>query len=192
MIPERYARQQAIVGQDGQALLAQKRVLILGCGGLGGNLIETMIRLGVGSITAQDPDRFEASNLNRQLLSTEPLLGASKAEAAAARAKAVNPAVAFTALAESFSAENGDRLVAGCDLVLDGLDNVPDRRRSAPGRTWSWSMGPFWGSWSRWRWCRRAPACSMPCTPTPPLGSPPRPASPIPPPAAPPSSAPRP
>ncbi len=127
MIPERYARQQAIVGQDGQALLAQKRVLILGCGGLGGNLIENMLRLGVGAITALDPDKFEASNLNRQLLSTEPLLGASKAEAAAARAKAVNPAVAFTALAEPFSAENGDRLVSGCDLVLDGLDNVPDR-----------------------------------------------------------------
>ena len=127
MIPERYARQQAIVGQDGQALLAQKRVLILGCGGLGGNLIENMLRLGVGSIMALDPDRFEASNLNRQLLSTEPLLGASKAEAAAARAKAVNPAVRFIALAEPFSAENGDRLVSGCDLVLDGLDNVPDR-----------------------------------------------------------------
>ena len=93
MIPERYARQQAIVGQDGQALLAQKRVLILGCGGLGGNLIENMLRLGVGSITALDPDRFEASNLNRQLLSTEHLLGASKAEAAAARAEAVNRAV---------------------------------------------------------------------------------------------------
>ena len=164
MIPERYARQQAIVGQGGQALLAQKRVLILGCGGLGGNLIENMLRLGVGSITALDPDRFEASNLNRQLLSTEPLLGASKAEAAAARAKAVNPAVRFIALAEPFSAENGDRLVSA----------------------WSWSMGPSWGSWSRWPWCRRAPACSMPCTPTPPLGSPPRPASPIPPPVAPP------
>ena len=72
MIPERYARQQAIVGQGGQALLAQKRVLILGCGGLGGNLIENMLRLGVGSITALDPDRFEASNLNRQHLITEP------------------------------------------------------------------------------------------------------------------------
>ena len=127
MIPERYARQQAIVGQGGQALLSQKRVLILGCGGLGGHLIENMLRLGVGSIMALDPDKFEESNLNRQLLSTEPLLGTLKAEAAKARARAVNPAVRFTALAEPFSAENGDRLVGDCDLVLDGLDNVSDR-----------------------------------------------------------------
>ena len=127
MIPERYSRQQAIVGEDGQRLLAQKKVLIIGCGGLGGNLIENMLRIGVGSITAVDPDRFEESNLNRQLLSTEPLLGTPKAEAAAARAKAVNPAVAFCALPRAFSAETGDELVRGCDLVLDGLDNVADR-----------------------------------------------------------------
>ncbi len=127
MIPERYSRQQAVVGEGGQALLAQKKVLIVGCGGLGGHLIENMLRIGVGSIVAVDPDRFEASNLNRQLLSTEPLLGAPKAEAAAERAKAVNAEVRFTAVAEPFSAENGDALVSGCDLVLDGLDNVSDR-----------------------------------------------------------------
>ena len=127
MVPERYSRQQSIVGEGGQELLAKKKVLILGCGGLGGNLIENMLRVGVGGIVALDPDRFEESNLNRQLLSAEPLLGAAKAEAAAARAKAVNPAVAFCALPEAFSAENGDALAAGCDLVLDGLDNIPDR-----------------------------------------------------------------
>ena len=127
MIPERYSRQQAILGEGGQDALAQKKVLIVGCGGLGGNLLENMLRLGVGSILAVDPDRFEESNLNRQLLSTEPLLGTSKAEAAAARAKAVNPAVAFTALPVAFSAENGEELVRGCDLVLDGLDNVKAR-----------------------------------------------------------------
>ena len=127
MIPERYARQQVILGQDGQAVLGRKKVLIVGCGGLGGNLLENMLRLGVGSIVAVDPDRFQESNLNRQLLCTEPLLGASKAEAAAARARAVNPAVAFTALPVAFSPGNGEELVRGCDLVLDGLDSVKAR-----------------------------------------------------------------
>ncbi len=127
MTSGRYARQGPVVGEDGQRLLAQKRVLIVGCGGLGGHLVEQMLRVGVGAITAVDPDRFEASNLNRQLLCTEPLLGASKAEAAADRAKAVNPAVAFRAVAGAFSEENGDELAADCDLALDGLDNVADR-----------------------------------------------------------------
>ena len=127
MISERYARQQAILSEAGQALLARKRVLIVGCGGLGGHLIENMLRIGVGHIVAVDPDKFESSNLNRQLLSTVPLLGSSKTEAAAARAKAVNPEVEFRAVKEAFSAQNADELVRGCDLVLDGLDNVPDR-----------------------------------------------------------------
>lgn len=127
MLPERYARQEAIVGADGQRLLAEKKVLIVGCGGLGGHLIENMLRIGVGSVLAVDPDRFEASNLNRQLLCTEAFLGAPKAKAAAERAKSVNPEVAFRAVSDAFSAQNGDELAAGCDLVLDGLDSVPDR-----------------------------------------------------------------
>ena len=127
MVSERYSRQRAILTEEGQALLARKRVLIVGCGGLGGHLIENMLRVGVGNVTAVDPDRFEESNLNRQLLSAEPLLGTLKAEAAAARAKAVNSAVEFRAVPQAFSAENGDELVRGCDLVLDGLDSATDR-----------------------------------------------------------------
>lgn len=127
MIPERYARQSAIVGAEGQRLLAEKTVLIVGCGGLGGHLIEHMLRLGVGTVLALDPDCFEASNLNRQILATEALLGTPKADAAAARAAAVNSDTMFRPIAEAFTAENGDALVRGCDLVLDGLDNAPDR-----------------------------------------------------------------
>lgn len=127
MIAERYSRQQKIIGEDSQNLLAEKKILIIGCGGLGGNLIENMLRIGIGTIIAVDPDRFEESNLNRQLLSSEPLIGTSKAEAAKVRAAAVNSSVHFIAFEEPFSKDNADKLVAGCDLVLDGLDNVPDR-----------------------------------------------------------------
>ncbi len=127
MVPERYSRQLPLLTEEGQDRLAQSRVLLVGCGGLGGHLLENMLRVGVGSLLAVDPDRFEASDLNRQLLSTVSLLGAFKAEAAAARAKAIDPALRFRALPVSFSEENGDELVQGCDLVLDGLDNVPAR-----------------------------------------------------------------
>ena len=127
MSEERYIRQTELLGQEGQAELAGKSVLILGCGGLGGYLIEHMLRIGIGSITAVDGDRFEGNNLNRQLLSTVPLLGKGKAEAASARAAQVNPAVSFTAVDSFFTEENADALVAGKDLVLDGLDNIPSR-----------------------------------------------------------------
>lgn len=124
---ERYIRQTGLVGENGQEVLAGKSVLILGCGGLGGYLIEHMLRMGVGSITAADGDRFEKNNLNRQILSTETLLGEGKADSAASRAAAVNSAVKFTAVSEFFTEENADLLVRGKDLVLDGLDNIPSR-----------------------------------------------------------------
>lgn len=127
VIEGRYIRQKVMLGERGQALLGQKKVLILGCGGLGGYLIEYMLRLGVGRITAADGDTFDANNLNRQLLSSEPLLGSGKAEAAAARAKLVNSAVEFHAVSGFFTEENADELAEGADLILDGLDNVPSR-----------------------------------------------------------------
>ena len=58
-------------------LLSGKQVAVIGCGGLGGYLIEYLARIGIGSIRCVDGDVFEESNLNRQLLSTPSLLGTS-------------------------------------------------------------------------------------------------------------------
>jgi len=84
--------------------------------------------VGVGSIRAVDGDVFEASNLNRQLLAQEALLGCSKAEAAAARIRAINSDVAAEAETVFLDAENAARLIDGCDVVLDALDNIAARR----------------------------------------------------------------
>ena len=106
-----------------------------GCGGLGGYLIEMLLRLGVGEIRAADGDHFEASNLNRQLLSAPGLLGREKAEIAAERAEAVNPEVRFVAVPEFVTEENVGPLVRGCDAVLDALDNIASRRMLAQACT---------------------------------------------------------
>ena len=124
---ERYVRNLPALSAEEQRTLAEKRVLILGCGGLGGFLCEYLVRLGVGEITAADPDRFEVSNLNRQILSSASLLGQPKALAAKERAEAINPAVRFHAVCAAFCAENAAELLAGADLVLDALDNAADR-----------------------------------------------------------------
>lgn len=124
---ERYSRNIPAVSAEEQAALARKRVLVVGCGGLGGYLIEYLARMGVGEITAVDADVFEPSNLNRQLLSTPALLGAAKAWAAQARARAVNPAVTVLAVEAFLDEGNADDLVRGRDLVLDALDNIPAR-----------------------------------------------------------------
>ena len=127
MIAERYSRNLPAITPAEQRLLGQKRVLVAGCGGLGGYVIENLVRLGVGEITAVVGDVFQPSNLNRQLLCTVPRLGRSKARAAAERARDVNPNVVFRAVESFLDASNADELTAGQDLVMDALDNVPAR-----------------------------------------------------------------
>lgn len=124
---ERYSRNIPAVSAEEQAVLAGQRVLVAGCGGLGGYLIEYLARMGVGEITAVDADVFEPSNLNRQLLSTPALLGTGKARAAQERARTVNPEVKVEAVETFLDGQNADRLVRDQDLVLDALDNVPSR-----------------------------------------------------------------
>jgi len=125
---DRYLRNIPALTEAECALLRRKRVLIVGCGGLGGHLIDQLSRIGIGAIRAVDGDVFEATNLNRQLLSETPILGVSKTKAAADRIARVNPDVSAEALECYLTRENASRLLAGCDIAVDALDNIPSRK----------------------------------------------------------------
>lgn len=109
-------------------------VCVVGCGGLGGYLVEMLARIGIGQITAIDGAVFEESNFNRQILSQEHLLGKSKALTAKSRVEAINSEVNCIAVPEFLTKENGNRLIRGrkgdsdgFDLVMDGLDGIKAR-----------------------------------------------------------------
>ena len=123
----RYTRNIPALTEAECALLQAKKVAVIGCGGLGGHLIDQLVRIGIGSIRVVDGDVFEETNLNRQLFSEVPLLGYSKAKAAADRILRVNPSVQAEAVAEFLEEENAAQIISGCDAVLDGLDNVESR-----------------------------------------------------------------
>lgn len=124
----RYVRNVPALTEAECALLRTKRVLVAGCGGLGGHIIDQLARIGVGAIRAVDGDVFEPSNLNRQLLSEVALLGVSKAKAAACHIARVNSDVSAEAEDCWLTADNAARLVAGCDAVMDALDNIEGRK----------------------------------------------------------------
>ena len=124
----RYERNVPALTESECETLRRKRVLVVGCGGLGGHLIEMLARIGIGALRVVDGDVFEPSNLNRQLLSEVSTLGLSKAKAAAARVNRVNPEVEVEAVAENMTEVNVHALLQGCDAVLDGLDNIESRR----------------------------------------------------------------
>lgn len=131
LMPGRYRRNRETVSVADQLRLFRSRVAVIGCGGLGGYLLEQAARLGVGTLVLVDPDVFEEHNLNRQLLSSPMHLGAPKVDVARERLAAVNPAVTVIARRTAFRRENGRELLSGCSAVLDGLDNVLVRRELA-------------------------------------------------------------
>ena len=124
----RYERNIPALSEEECDTLLGKRVLVVGCGGLGGHLIDLLARIGVGMLRVVDGDVFEPSNLNRQLLSEVPLLGVSKAKAAAAKVSRINPEISVEAVDSFLTEKNVRRLLLFCDVVLDGLDNIESRR----------------------------------------------------------------
>lgn len=124
---KRYARNLPALTEAECLLLKNKRVLVVGCGGLGGHIIDQLARIGIGSLRVVDGDDFEETNLNRQLLSSIPLLGISKAKAAAEHIARVNPDITVDAVKAYLSEDNVSQLLANCDIVLDALDNIPSR-----------------------------------------------------------------
>jgi len=107
--------------------LGNRSVCVVGCGGLGGYVIEMLGRLGIGKITAVDGDLFEETNLNRQLLSDTGKIGQGKAAAAKARMLKVNPLVEVTPVSVRITAKNGIEILEGHDVIIDASDNAETR-----------------------------------------------------------------
>jgi molybdopterin/thiamine biosynthesis adenylyltransferase len=107
--------------------LGKVKVCIIGCGGLGGYILEMMARIGIGHITVIDGDVFNVSNLNRQILSTETNIGQSKVNSAKERMTIVNSEISVSYIDEYLNEDNAQRLLEGHDLVMDALDSITTR-----------------------------------------------------------------
>ena len=128
---ERYSRQILFdgIGEEGQRRLRESRALVVGCGALGSAQVEMLARAGVGGLRIVDRDFVEESNLQRQTMFTEAdALGrVPKAVAARRRVAEINSDVECEAEVADVSQSNVERLVVGCDVVLDGTDNFATR-----------------------------------------------------------------
>lgn len=128
---DRYSRQTLFerVGVEGQRRLRASRVAVVGCGALGSAQVETLARAGVGSLLIADRDFVEESNLQRQTMFTErdARERVPKAVAASRRVSEINSDVECAAEVVDVNASNVERLISGCDLVLDGTDNFSTR-----------------------------------------------------------------
>jgi molybdopterin/thiamine biosynthesis adenylyltransferase len=126
---ERYDRQVMVrgIGEEGQAKLKRARVVIAGVGGLGTPAALYLAAAGIGTIRLIDPDTVQLSNLNRQILHWHNDIGRQKVDSAAEKLRQFNNLITVEAMAETINESNVSRLVSGCDIILDGLDNLEAR-----------------------------------------------------------------
>jgi len=128
---DRYVRQIRYppLGAEGQARLAQSRVLVCGCGALGSMLANTLVRAGVGLVRIVDRDFVELSNLQRQFLFDEEDVANQlpKAIAAAGKLRKMNSQVRIEPIVADVDHRNIEPLCEGVDAIVDGTDNFETR-----------------------------------------------------------------
>ncbi len=121
------SRQMSIVTRSEQERFKDAKITVIGCGGIGGQTIEMLARMGVGELILVDEDAFDISNLNRQNFATLTDVGIAKSEVAKEKVRLINPYVKVTSFNEHVDEKNIDKIVSNSDIVIDALDNVLTR-----------------------------------------------------------------
>jgi len=125
----RYARHLTLpeVGPEGQKLLSEASILVVGAGGLGSPALLYLAAAGIGRIGVIDDDSVDLSNLQRQILHGTAAIGEAKVTSAERRLGDLNPEVAVEAHETRLVAGNALEVIGGYDLVIDGSDNFSTR-----------------------------------------------------------------
>jgi len=117
-----------IIGEDGIERLRESSVLLVGCGAVGGYVLEGLVRAGVGKIRVVDHDVFSESNINRQILATTRTVGRSKVEVACERAKEINPDICIEGMDTLVTEETVPEIMEGdFDLMVDAIDTLRNK-----------------------------------------------------------------
>lgn len=105
-----------------QDRLRSARIAIAGLGGVGGNHLVTLARLGVGNFSIADNDTFEAVNFNRQYGATINTIGRTKTEVMKETALSINPAADIRVFQEGINESNIDEFLKDAELAVDAVD----------------------------------------------------------------------
>jgi tRNA A37 threonylcarbamoyladenosine dehydratase len=121
----RFDRAARLVGEPGLHTLHRARVLVFGVGGVGSFAAESLARTGTGTLALVDFDEICVTNANRQLHALKGTIGKRKVEVMAERLRLVNPVAVIEPVAQFYSADTSEALLAGrVDFVVDAIDNL--------------------------------------------------------------------
>lgn len=119
---EAFSRNIGWVTAKEQEVLRQKKVAIGGLGGVGGNHLIVLARMGIGKFSISDLDTFELANFNRQYGADMTTVGSPKVDVMEKTIKDINPEVEISTFKQGISKENLDQFLDGVDIYVDSLD----------------------------------------------------------------------
>lgn len=120
-----FKRSKLLFKEDGMKKLEQARVLVFGVGGVGGYVIEALVRSGVHHLTIVDNDVVNETNINRQIIATHETIGQPKVEVMKKRAESINPFVIVEAVQCFYLPETASQFdFSDYDYVVDCVDTV--------------------------------------------------------------------
>ena len=120
-----FSRFELLVGQENIEKLNQSKVLVFGVCGVGGFVVEALVRSGIGSMTIVDNDTVSLTNLNRQIIATQDTIGKEKVEVMKERILSINPDCHVETLKMFYLPETADSInLKDYDYVVDAIDTI--------------------------------------------------------------------
>lgn len=125
MKEERDSRTKLLIGEDKFSRLKSSRVIVFGVGGVGGYVVEALVRAGIGCIDIVDNDVVSESNINRQIIATYDTIGEYKTEVMRARAISINPEIRIKEHRLFYLPESADEIdLREFDYIVDAVDTI--------------------------------------------------------------------
>lgn len=120
-----FERTERLIGQEAVASLKEKTVAVFGIGGVGGYVVEGLVRAGVGHLHLYDKDEVDITNINRQIIATMDTVGEPKVEVAKKRALSICPEIEVTCHQTFYLPEVADQYdFRQYDYVVDAVDTI--------------------------------------------------------------------
>ena len=122
---EQFSRTELLIGKEGIEKLSKSHVAVFGIGGVGGYVVEALIRSGIGAIDIIDNDTVCESNINRQIYATTKTIGKNKVDVAKERILEINPNIKVKTFQMFFTPQTADEFdFSNYDYIVDAIDTV--------------------------------------------------------------------
>ena len=120
-----FERLELLIGKENLEKIKKTKICIIGLGGVGGHVVESLIRSGIENIIIVDPDVINKSNLNRQIIATTKNIGKYKTDEFEKRILSINKNVKVKKITEFITKDNIDILFKDhIDYFIDACDTI--------------------------------------------------------------------